>query len=221
MTIPDGIRWQVTIDEDKFEKLKSEESFWALVALSRVVNALRFVHSPLEHSSDDSPAALRVKSNAFLFACALMYEAGSFINQLGKYYAHLPEYSTMVGPVNSQDAKELLENSLGPVRNRAAFHFGRDEIATQLRDLKFSHPVSVSGMGSKTSQVYYDLADLCAMNTFTAASFDSPEQLWQILNPLVRKTSELTFGFVNNAETFIAKVLEQTGWHMIEVRTCP
>lgn len=173
--------------------------------------------SPLEDLQDDSPAGARTKCNAFLFACSLMYEANRFINELGRYYAHLPEYSTMVAAFNSPNGKDLLLNNFGPVRNGVAFHFGRDEIETQLKGLKLTHPVFASGIGPKGSQAYYELADLCAMNTFTAATFDSAETLRQIIEPLVKRTSELTFGFMSDAEAFIGKVLEETGWRVTKV----
>jgi hypothetical protein len=39
----DTKHWAIEIDKGSFNKLKSDERFWQLVALSRAVNALRFV----------------------------------------------------------------------------------------------------------------------------------------------------------------------------------
>jgi hypothetical protein len=192
-----------------------EPSFWALVALARVLNALRFVHSPLAGTFEDSQKARRARSNAFLFGCSLVYEASLHVNELGKYYRHLTEYSAMVGPLNAPESKRLLNTNFGPVRNRTAFHFGADEIGATLKPLTSQDAIFVSGFGPAASEIFYDLADTCAMTTFTAASFDSPDALSQILSPLMQRTFELITGFIVNAEAFLAKVLEESGWRWI------
>jgi hypothetical protein len=213
--IPPGTTWRVTIDAAAFEKLKTEPSFWALVALARALNALRFVHSPLTGGIDDSQKSRRARSNAFLFGCSLVYEASLHINELGQYYRHLHEYSAMVGPFNTPESKRLLNTNFGPVRNRTAFHFGADEIGTSLKPLTCRDAIFVSGFGPAPSEIFYDLADTCAMTTFTAAEFDSPEALSQILDPLMQKTFELVTGFIVNAEAFLSKVLEDSGWRWV------
>jgi hypothetical protein len=73
----------------------------------------------------------------------------------------------------------------------------------------------LSGFGPAPSEIYYDLADTCAMTTFTAAQFDSPSALSQILDRLMRKTFELVTGFIVNAEAFLAKALENSGWRWV------
>lgn len=215
--IPPGLRWRVTIDDAQFEKLKSDPAFWNLVALSRVVNALRFVHDGGEHFQDNSPESIRFRYGSFLFSCSLIYEASLRINTLGKYFGHMPEYRAMVSPINARDAQELIHGNLGPVRNSVAFHFGPDDIGTQLQRFRVKDVTFVAGLGPKNRQVHYELADLCAMNIFTAETFQNPGDLWKLVLPLVRKTSELSLGFIENAEKFIAKVLEDTGWRVVWV----
>jgi hypothetical protein len=60
--------WTIEIDNARFNQLKSQERFWQLVALSRAVNALRFVQAPLlSHSAEsDSLHATRTRFN-FIF----------------------------------------------------------------------------------------------------------------------------------------------------------
>jgi len=146
-----------------------------------------------------------------------MCEASLFVNRLGKYYAGLPEYATMVAPFNVRDTQEFIRESLGPVRNAVAFHFGPDEIGVQLTHLDFAEPVFVSGMGSQNSNVYYELADFCAMSTFTGRGFNSPQELWGVVEPPVKKVSVLTLGFLTNAEAFLGRVLEDSGWRIVDV----
>ena len=168
-------RWKVRIDKSAFDKFKTEESFWSLVALSRVVNALRFVHSPLEHYQNNTPGALRVRYNSFLFNCALLYEASLFVEQLHKHHGQGPEFQTMATVLNTKDARALLQSNLSGIRNRLVFHFGIDEIGAQLKNLELDEPIFVSAMGDTNQQTYYELADLCAISTFSGSVFPNTE----------------------------------------------
>jgi hypothetical protein len=56
--------------------MKKKESFWALVALGRAVNTLRFVQMPLlEHKDDTSTAGMRAKHNSLLSGSSLFVES--------------------------------------------------------------------------------------------------------------------------------------------------
>src|SRR5579864_3124238 len=214
-------RWKIRLDKSDFDKLKKEESFWCVVALSRVVNALRFVHSPLEHYQNDSPGALRVRYNSFLFNCALFYEASLFVQKLHKHYGKLPEFQAMTSIMNTKEAKDLLQSNLSPIRNRLVFHFDTDEIGQQLAKLELDEPVFVSAMGSTNEQTYYELADVCAMSTFSGSAFPKTDMSTQALEQLIEKTTELTLQFLTTAELFIVEVLTKSGWKMVTVFESP
>src|SRR5690348_15952245 len=128
-------RWALRMDKEKFDKIKNREGFWGLVALARAVNALRFVHSPLEHFQNDSPAALRVRYNSFFFNCALFYEAGLLIQKLHEHHGGLPEFQALAQVMNGKPALALRDSSLNPLRNHFVFHFAIDETGEQLKKL--------------------------------------------------------------------------------------
>ncbi len=141
-------RWTLQTDKATFDKLKHEERFWLVVALSRFVNELRFVQAPLEpFEQDTSPVALRVRYNSFLFTCALVYEASLFVNKLGKYYIGMPEYRAMVDVTNAYAAQNLLNSSLSPLRNKLVFHFDEGEIGAQLAMVERDVPTFLVAMG--------------------------------------------------------------------------
>jgi hypothetical protein len=221
MVDPDSIlpntRWKITIDKLAFDKLKNEESFWCIVALSRVVNALRFVHSPLAHYQDDSPGAARVRYNSFLFNCALFYEASLFVQKLHKHHGQLPEFQEMVSVLNTKEARDLLQSNLAPIRNRLVFHFGIDEIGEQLRKLELDDPIYVSAMGTTNEQAYHELADLCALSTFSGSAFPNTDAGLEILKQLLQKTTDLTLQFLEKAELFIVAVLQNGGWELVAI----
>jgi hypothetical protein len=225
-SITPSTRWKIRLDKSAFDKLKTEESFWCVVALSRVVNALRFVHSPLEHYQDDSTCALRARYNSFLFNCALFYEASLFVPNLGKYYHQLPEFQAMASVTKTNEARVLLESNLAPLRNRLVFHFGIDEIGAQLTKLKLNEPTFASAVGTTNKQVYYELADLCAISTFSGSGFpntdaDMPAFEQEVLKPLINTTTELTAQFLTQAELFIGAVLENGGWDVVTAPESP
>jgi hypothetical protein len=222
-SITPSTRWKIRLDKPLFDKVKTQESFWCLVALSRVVNALRFVHSPLEHYQDDSPGALRVRYNSFFFNCALFREASLFVQKLHKHYGKSPEFQAVATIMNSNEARKLLEANLSPIRNSLVFHFDPGEIGAQLTKLELEEPIFLSAMGTTNEQVYYELADLCAISTFSARSFpttDTDVQAFegQVLEPLIKRTTELTVQFLTQAELFIVAVLESGGWEMVTTR---
>jgi hypothetical protein len=215
-------RWKIRLDKSAFEKLKTEESFWCVVALSRIVNALRFVHSPLQHFQDESPSALRFRYNSFLFNCALFYEASLFVPNLGRYYHQLPEFQAMASVTKTNEARELLDSNLAPIRNRFVSHFNSCEIGAQLTKLKLDEPIFVSAMGTINEQVYYELADLCAISTFSGSGFPDTDTGMrafeqEVLTPLIKKTTNLTVQFLTQAELFIAAALDNGGWEMVTI----
>lgn len=93
----DAKRWTIEIDKTGFDKLKSDEKFWQLVALSRAVNALRFVQvALLAHSEEsDSLHATRTRFNSFFFTCALLYEALRLVERMCKHFHQTPEFAPL------------------------------------------------------------------------------------------------------------------------------
>src|SRR6266516_2445835 len=61
----DKKRWVIEIDKARFDKLKSDEKFWQLVALSRAVNALRFVQAALFAHPEDSDSLCLCRSEGY------------------------------------------------------------------------------------------------------------------------------------------------------------
>jgi hypothetical protein len=219
-SIAPSTRWKIRLDKSAFDKIKTEESFWSVVALSRVINALRFVHSPLEHYQDDSPGALRVRYNSFFFNCALFREASLFVQKLHKHYGKSPKFQAVATIMNSKEARKLLEANLSPIRNSLVFHFDPKEIGAQLTKLELEDPIFLSAMGTTNEQVYYELADLCAISTFSGCGFPNTDTDMyaferRVLEPLIKRTTELTLQFLTQAELFIVAVLESGGWEMV------
>jgi hypothetical protein len=210
-------RWKIRIDKSAFDKLKTDESFWGIVVLSRIVNALRFVHSPLVHFRDGSPSAERFRYNSFLFNCALLYEASEAAPKLGKHFHSTPEFQEMVSVLKTHQATRIFETNLYHLRNGHVFHFSVEETQKQMTKLELEEPIFVSAMGETNEQVYYELADLCAISTFTGTGFPNNDADIEALKVMMEKITTLTLEFLAKAEDFIGVALEDRGWEMVTI----
>jgi hypothetical protein len=207
-------RWKIVITKDKFDSIKMKEEFWALVALSRAVNELRFVQMPLiSHQNDDSPAAVRARYNSLLFSCAVFVESCLLIQKLNKYFGQMPLFQELAQVTSkSKAAQQLLNASLFDLRNRLVFHFAIDEFGEQLKTLELSQPIFVSAMGKENGQVYYELADLCAARAFSKPLPQDDAAALAAIGQRAEAISDLIVEFSERAEELIVEVLTQQGW---------
>ena len=84
MPTPKG-HWQVTGTAEVFERCKKDERFPYIVALSRAVNSLNFVHSAMLCAGQEpTPDARRARLNSYFFASALLYEGIRLIRAMNQ-----------------------------------------------------------------------------------------------------------------------------------------
>lgn len=209
--------WTIEIDKARFGKLKSDERFWQLVALSRAVNALRFVHvALLAHTEEESDSlhATRTRFNSFFFTCALLYEALLLVERMCKHFREAPEFVPLHEILKDPIATELRNSNLNPLRNQLAFHFFEDEVGEQLNKSDVN-PRFVIGHGETNADVYYEIADVCALGAFSGLQLNQPEAL-EKFTKLAQTATDVAVRFVDAAETFIAKTLIADGWDLRE-----
>lgn len=211
-----NVRWAIEIDPASFAKLRDQEKFWQIVALARAVNALRFVHTALlrHDTEDDSPDARRTRFNSFFFNCALLYEALLLVERLNKHYRDVPEFELLRGLLKDRNVIEL-RKSLGPLRNRLAFHFDETEIGTQLHNSDMAPQFSF-GEGTINQGVYHELADACALGVFSGLKLHHQEILEPdgALGKQVVMATDTANRFTDAAEKFLTAVLETDGWKL-------
>lgn len=213
-------RWVVEIDATKFADLKKQERFWQLLALARAVNALRFVHAALlrHNDTEDSPDARRTRFNSFFFNCALLFEALLLVERLSKNFRDVPEFEALRDLLKDRTVIELRKSSLGPLRDRLAFHFDEAEIGAQLHNSDLA-PQFVAGEGTVNQGVYYEMADACAIGAFSGLQLNKPgvvEHEGQ-LGLQIGNATDVANRFVLAAENFLAAVLDMDGWNLREI----
>lgn len=206
----------VEIDKAHFDELKTKEPFWQLVALSRAVNALRFVHTSLlgHCEEDDSPWAKRTRFNSFFFNCALLYEALLLVERLSKHYQDVSEFAELRQILRDRAATELRHSSLAAVRNRLTFHFDESEVGAQLAQTTDMMRTFASGQGNTNADVYYELADSCTLGAFLGSSLDESGAVNK-LRERGTEVTDLAIRFMDSAEKFIVAVLKADGWEGI------
>jgi hypothetical protein len=103
---------------------------------------------------------------------------------------------------NSQEARELLNSSLFTLRNKLVFHFDIAEVGRQLKSLELEERIVVSAMGTTNGQVYYEVADLCAVRTFSGPALVllSDQAALDALGRRMEITSKLITDFLTPAE---------------------
>jgi hypothetical protein len=213
--ITETTRWAITINKPSFEKLKSDESFWAIVALSRAVNATLYMHgASAAYVNDDSPAAKRAQYNAILFSCAILYECYLSVQGMGKYFRDLPQFKKVSALLNTKESRKILDSTISELRNQVVFHVSPSAMGKQLATMDLERPVFLSAMGRTNEQMYYELADICA---FEMLHGSLPTALPNDLD-FAEKVSNLIIDFSNLAQDLILEVLTTQGWR-IEVQT--
>jgi hypothetical protein len=207
-----GGKWTIEIDKARFNKLKSNERFWQLVALSKAVNALRFVQSALlaHPEESDSLQAKRTKFNSFFFTCALLYEALLLVERMCKHFREVPAFAPLQAILKDRTATELRTANLNPLRNQLTFHFLENEVGAQLINNDVQ-PRFVTGEGETNAETYYELPDVCALGAFSGLQLNQPGAV-EAFGELAKNVTDLAVRFNDAAETFIANVLMADGW---------
>ena len=208
--------WTIEIGKARFNELKSQERFWQLVALSRAVNALRFVQMPLRshEAESDSLHATRTRFNSFFFTCSLLYEALKLAGRMRKHFHQTPEFDQLHRILKDPAATKFKESNLNRIRNQLTFHFFEREVGAQLVKSDFN-PRFVIGQGDTNADVYYELADACALGAFSGFQLSQPGAVEQFATQ-AQIATDLAVRFVDAAENFLNATLKADGWKLVE-----
>jgi len=94
--VTENVAWDILCDPTVLEKLKKEEKFWQILALSRAVNTLSFAHwSVLPFWKDPTIQGLRTRNNLFLYTCAALSEGLLLIDKMFLNFNSQPEFADL------------------------------------------------------------------------------------------------------------------------------
>lgn len=211
----EGKHWRITCSKDRFSKLKSDESFWALLTLARIINSLHFCQIPATQAwRGNSPSSSRQLTNSFLFASSVLYEGLRVLDTLGKHFKHLESFQNGFGKLlKDPTTRKIRERILKRIRDKSAFHFDAEVAEKGLQNLDLPYYIFATGYGQRTQQIYFRLAD-DAFVLYLLSEESTDADLTMLWEKFVREITDLMGKFSNAAQVLFEDVLHRTGWSL-------
>ena len=205
--------WEIYISKDEFENIRKDPRFVSLLLLGRIVNGINFcLQSLLESNRDPTPTGQRQRFNSFLLACGVLYEGLKVANTLGKHFSDRKSFRNGFGRLLSdEETKKLQGTVLNSMRNKVAFHYDEDVVATTLENLDLATYAFATASSETLGAIYFRLADEVAIN-FIIGEPGSREEENQIFREILASTSHVLTEFVRCANELIPDVLKEMNW---------
>jgi hypothetical protein len=159
--------WRFVLPEDRWNELREDPTFHAILKLCRIANTLRFVQTaPFGIEASDSPAASRQRLSSFLYNAALVSEALKTTQTLGKYFRNMPEFINGLGALHRDSETERIKTELlDRARNQAVYHIEDALPKESLAKISLAPPyIFAAASGERTVDVHYPLADWVFLN---------------------------------------------------------
>lgn len=209
------VAWDILCEPATLERLKTDEKFWQIIALSRSVNVLSFAHwAVLPFWEDRSLHGRRTRNNLFFLTCAALYEALSLVQKMNKNFHADENFVGLKAILKDKRAQTLREMHLKRARHHMVFHFLPESFGEVVNIPGESMCSFVAGLGPDRIQTYYTFADILAMEYFVGHAANNSEEFYKELEQLMIGTRQLVADFVNAAEHLIKHSLKNWGFQM-------
>jgi hypothetical protein len=207
--------YDITCSKDRFELLKTDEHFLALLTIARVVNALHFCQQAAIDAKDIvGPAGARTRINSFLYASSVLYEGFLIVEKLGKNFKNLDSFINGFGALlRDRPVRSLRESVLNRMRNKFVFHFDPDVAKESFKDFELSEYKFASGIGEAFGEMYFGLADEAVLNyLLQPTQNESNESLKGRWEKILQETTEIMGRFTESAGRLMADALVEMGF---------
>jgi hypothetical protein len=206
--------WTIQCSKAEFDRLARMPDFAALTNLARAINAIRFCASAYPPQGADSPSERRQRINALMCSLGFLHETMLSVSRIGRYFRHLPAFGALSALRKSDEARTL-QSALRELRNSSVFHFDEDSMRARLTSFTQEPCVFASGVGDRSGDSYYELADVAAMQGFIGPTRSTKE--WaQRQRELARNAARLIGLLAPAADELIAEGLASFGFAMAE-----
>lgn len=212
--------WDIACSQETFSRLKTDERFLALLTLARVINALRFCQGAALYSKDvPGPAGVRTHINSFLFAGSVLYEGFLAVEQLALHFRDLDSYRNGFGNLlKDRSIQSLRQSVFHRMRNKFVFHFDKDVAKEAFDDFQLPAYKFASGIGKKSGEMYFGLADEAVLNYLLQPAANEPdESLKERFKKILQDTTQLMGRFVESAEYLMSDVIDNLGFTLTGV----
>jgi len=210
---PDDWSEEVEIPESKFEQLRSNETFKAVLVLARLVNSVRFSQmAPYEAVANPGPNANRQVINGFLFQTASLFEALERARTMGRGLKSLPGHGKLMVPfLRRADVQALERGSLKTLRDKVAFHFDLDVFEEAIKDIHLPRYVFLQQAGPARKDVYYPLADEIVLHYLKGdEGLDRSEHL-KMVDQWLQTVTDISHEFIQISELLLVEGVESLG----------
>lgn len=211
--IPSDRDWRIDCSGARLDQLRADPAFHQLLALARLMNALRFAQVAFADANDlTGPAGDRQRINAFFFISALLYEGIQLAQRMAKHFRTHRSWKPGLGALlKDQRFSVLFSDNLKPARDRVTFHIDEEEIAGQLALHPTEDVTLVRATGPEVRDVYYDFSDFLALRTFIGPTA-TQEELHTRASELFAVARDLALAFLAAADGLVAAVLKDMGF---------
>ena len=208
--------WAISCPPDTFLRLRSDESFAVLVALSRCVNHIRFVHASITQIEDDdeSPRAARQQTAVILAVAAALKEGIDLVRKrLGRhmFLRDLSAFALLTALFKDPRFRTLIDHGMPTVRHGFVSHFLEDHAAEEMADVSFADEcVFAIGRGAAGEQAHFRVADSLAL---LALSRGRPGDTLDTRTAHIGgELGDLSARFVEHSEQLIFQALRHLGF---------
>ena len=211
--------WEIGWWRRQFRSLKVDPAFHAVVTLARLGNMIRFVQGVVVSlpDADSRPGmASRVKPerrrqmmNAFYLSGALLVEAESTVNSAGKHFRNHQEYRHLSKTVHGDGFREVA-NRFRKLRKWSAFHFDAQGAAEGLARRNEDFVRFMSGRGKLNKDIYFDLADIVALEV-VVGEFASKTEFETWFKEWLGRSAAATNALMSAIDEFVVSVVAERG----------
>lgn len=210
--------WEIICYQEKFDKLRREKYFCALLTLGRICNSMLFCKIPaIESQKNDSPSSMLLRTNSFLYVCSVLYEGLKVADTLGQYFKDMPSFKKGFGDLLRDPKTKKIKNTiLKKVRNKTVFHFDSEVAEKGLKNVNLPYYTFVEGYGQSTKEIYFNLSDYSFI-TYLLSEECADSDFDKCWEGFVCSITELSGKFIKASQLLLEEVLRRTGWSLESV----
>jgi hypothetical protein len=157
----------IICSQARYQELCKQPHFRQLVALTRLLNSLRFVRGAVvRFRGEGTPEAIRQRVNFTFFAGALLFEGMALLRRMSQHFRDREGFQEHIAPLLRDRALETFASQrLKPLRNVSVFHALDEHLVGQLEEVGNDPIAFASHVGPAVGSSWYELTDLSAMKT--------------------------------------------------------
>lgn len=200
--------WTIHLNKESFNRIKDDKFLAEVICLARICNSLRFsMFGGMTHLDFQEPGQRRQLTSSFFVTASFLYEGFSVIDRLNKDFYDLTIFKNSLGLLlSNKKYKRFRKEVLYKVRNKVTFHSLNEIVPDVINRLNLEDYVFASRIDGTSKELYYELADLIAIN-YIIGDNGSDEEDEKRLYEIVDIISDLAYNFISSADKFINEYL--------------